>query len=60
MNKSVISWFLDENFLCARKIPNDIVSKDVYPIISLYNLGDTVEMIVWFYSQSVDIFQTNL
>jgi hypothetical protein len=46
MNKSVISWFLDENFLCARKIPNDIVSKDVYPIISLYNLGDTVEMIV--------------
>jgi hypothetical protein len=22
MNKSVISWFLDDSFLCARRIPN--------------------------------------
>ena len=45
MNKSVISWFLDDGFLCARKIPNDIVNKDVYPIISLYNMGDCVEIL---------------
>ncbi len=45
MNKAVISWFLDEGFLCARKIPSDITSKDVYPVISLYNMGDTLELI---------------
>jgi hypothetical protein len=45
MNKSVISWFLDDGFLCARRIPSEITAKDVYPIISLYNLGDAVEII---------------
>lgn len=45
MNKSVISWFLDDGFLCARRIPGEITSKDVYPIISLYNMGDAIELI---------------
>lgn len=46
MNKSVISWFLDDGFLCARRIPTEITSKDVYPVISLYNTGDSLELIV--------------
>jgi hypothetical protein len=45
MNKSVISWFLDENFLCARRIPNEITCKELYPLISFYNLGDSVEIV---------------
>lgn len=44
MNKSVVSWFLDETFLCARRIPNEIQNKDIYPLISFYNIGDTIEI----------------
>lgn len=45
MNKSVISWFLDDNFLCARRIPSEVTIKEVYPVISFLNLGDTVEIL---------------
>lgn len=44
MNKSVISWFLDDGFLCARRIPSELTIKEVYPVISFLNLGDTVEI----------------
>lgn len=45
MNKGVISWFLDDNFLCARRIPGELTIKEVYPVISFLNLGDTVEIL---------------
>jgi len=45
MNKAVLSWFLDDNFLCARKVPNEIMLKDVYPLVCFYSLGDSVEML---------------
>ena len=45
MNKSVISWYLDNGFLCARKIPREITVKEVIPMISFYSNGDSVELL---------------
>lgn len=42
MNKTVISWFLDGVFLCARKIPREILVKEVFLLVSFYNNGDTI------------------
>jgi len=44
MNKGVVSWFLDGTFLCARKLPREIAVKEVFPLVSVYNSGDSIEL----------------
>lgn len=45
MNKSVLSWFLDGNFLCARKIPAELLLKELYPAVTFYSPGDTLRFL---------------
>ena len=45
MNKGVISWYLDGGFLCARRLPREIAVKEVLPMISFCNDGDTIEVL---------------
>jgi hypothetical protein len=45
LDKHILTWYMNDMELCQEKIHEFFLNKEIVPVVSLYNQGDTVEFI---------------